>query len=42
VMFALLGERAEAGAAKAAPTAATVTIPMRILHLRISREKVHL
>src|SRR6185312_2302176 len=41
VMFALLGDRAEAGAEKAALTAATMTIPMRILHLRIL-ENVHL
>jgi hypothetical protein len=36
VMFALLGERADAGAAKAALTTATMTTPIRILHLRIA------
>src|SRR6185437_2653044 len=38
-MFALLGERADAGAAKAALTTATMTTPMRILHLRIARKR---
>ena len=39
VMFALLGERASAGAAMAAPATTTVAIPMRILHLRIGGKR---